>query len=178
MKKQAPALGGILVLLALATSITLGLSACENKNAAATGQPGDSTAATSSNAAVGSNARMATANASASSHDVDGIHIEDVREGNGKIAKNGNTVSVNYLGTLASNGQKFDSSYDRNEPITFKLGSGQVIEGWEKGIIGMKIGGKRTLTIPPDKAYGADGYPPVIPPNSTLKFDVELVDVK
>ena len=176
MKKQAPTQGGILVLLALATSITLGLSACENKNAAAAGQPGETSKP--SGAAASSTARMATTNASTSSHDVDGIHIEDVREGNGKIAKNGNTVSVNYLGTLASNGQKFDSSYDRNEPITFKLGSGQVIEGWEKGIIGMKIGGKRTLTIPPDKAYGADGYPPVIPPNSTLKFDVELVDVK
>lgn len=115
---------------------------------------------------------------SASSKAVSGIQIEDVVVGEGTEAKKGNKVSVNYLGTLATNGQKFDSSYDRNQPFTFKLGSGQVIEGWEKGIVGMKEGGKRILTIPPDKAYGPNGYPPVIPPNATLKFEVELIEVQ
>ncbi|WP_443082986.1 FKBP-type peptidyl-prolyl cis-trans isomerase [Vampirovibrio chlorellavorus] len=106
------------------------------------------------------------------------MRIEDVEVGDGTEAKRGNTVSVNYLGTLASNGRKFDSSYDRNQPFTFKLGSGQVIEGWEKGIVGMKEGGKRILTIPPEKAYGPNGYPPVIPANATLQFEVELVEVQ
>jgi len=154
-----------LVVLALAGSTALCLSACENKNAAAGGNATGSTSATSSTATI------------AGMHKVDGIQVEDVREGTGKEAKRGSTVSVNYLGTLASNGQKFDSSYDRNEPFTFKLGSGQVIEGWEKGIAGMKVGGKRILVIPPDKAYGDQEVGGVIPANSTLKFEVELMDV-
>ena len=155
-----------LVVLALASSTALCLSACENKNATGTSTtPAANTATASATEATAGNV-----------HTVSGIKIEDVRIGDGKEAHKGDNVSVNYLGTLAD-GTKFDSSYDRNEPITFKLGSGQVIEGWEKGIVGMKVGGKRILTIPPDKAYGADGYPPVIPPNATLKFEVELVDV-
>ncbi len=116
--------------------------------------------------------------AASASTDSNKLQIEDVKVGTGDEAKKGDTVSVNYLGTLASNGRKFDSSYDRNEPIQFKLGSHQVIEGWEKGIAGMKVGGKRVLTIPPDQAYGAAGYPPVIPANATLKFEVELVKVQ
>jgi FKBP-type peptidyl-prolyl cis-trans isomerase len=111
------------------------------------------------------------------SHIVDGIVIEDIAVGAGKDAKLGDTVSVNYTGTLM-NGQKFDSSYDRNEPFEFTLGEGRVIEGWERGISGMKVGGKRILTIPPEKAYGESGAPPVIPPNATLKFEVELVDIQ
>ena len=156
-----------LAVLALAGSLVIGLSACENKNAASGKAPGN----TAANA-------PATATSTASARSVNGMRIEDVREGTGQVAEKSNSVSVNYLGTLASNGSKFDSSYDRNEPITFKLGSGKVIEGWEKGIEGMKVGGKRILTIPPNMAYGEEGYPPVIPPNSTLKFEVELVDVK
>ncbi|HEY9685604.1 MAG TPA: FKBP-type peptidyl-prolyl cis-trans isomerase [Coleofasciculaceae cyanobacterium] len=111
------------------------------------------------------------------SHIVDGIIVEDIAVGSGKDAKLGDTVSVNYTGTLM-NGQKFDSSYDRNEPFEFTLGEGRVIEGWERGISGMKVGGKRILTIPPEKAYGEGGAPPVIPPNATLKFEVELVDIQ
>ena len=114
----------------------------------------------------------------AATHEIDGIHIEDVTLGTGEEAKKGNRVSVNYLGTLAQDGSKFDSSYDRNEPFKFKLGAGQVIEGWDKGIAGMKVGGKRILTIPPEKAYGSEGYPPVIPGNATLKFEVELLGVQ
>lgn len=94
-----------------------------------------------------------------------------------QIATKGTIVSVNYTGKL-TDGTKFDSSYDRGTPIEFELGAGQVIQGWDEGIEGMKVGEKKTLTIPPEKAYGAAGVPPVIPPNATLIFDVELVGVK
>lgn len=93
-----------------------------------------------------------------------------------KVAEQGALVSVNYTGKFA-NGTTFDSSAGRG-PIKFVLGTGQVIKGWDEGILGMKVGDKKSLVIPPEKAYGAQGYPPVIPPNSTLYFDVELVDVQ
>jgi FKBP-type peptidyl-prolyl cis-trans isomerase len=104
------------------------------------------------------------------------VKIEDIQVGTGAEALDGKTISVNYTGTL-TNGVVFDSSYQRNEPITLQLGAGQVIPGWEQGLQGMKVGGKRRLTIPPSLAYGAQGQG-TIPPNSTLIFDVELVDVK
>jgi FKBP-type peptidyl-prolyl cis-trans isomerase FkpA len=100
----------------------------------------------------------------------------DTQVGNGKEATSGSTVVVHYVGTFA-NGQKFDSSRDRGEPITFKLGAGNVIQGWEQGLLGMKVGGKRKLVIPPHLGYGPNDYGP-IPGNSTLYFDVELVEVK
>ena len=98
------------------------------------------------------------------------------RSGTGAAAANGDKVRVHYTGTLL-NGTKFDSSLDRNEPFEFTLGQGQVIKGWDEGVAGMKKGGKRTLTIPSDKAYGKRGSPPVIPPDAPLKFDVELVEI-
>lgn len=104
--------------------------------------------------------------------------IEDVKIGEGAVAAKGKTVSVHYTGVL-TNGTKFDSSLDRGQPIVFSLGTGMVIKGWDQGVEGMKVGGKRKLTIPPDLAYGAKGTPGgPIPPNATLVFDVELVDVK
>ena len=102
--------------------------------------------------------------------------IDDV-VGTGKEAKNGDTVRVHYTGTLMS-GKKFDSSRDRGEPFEFKLGAGAVIKGWDQGVPGMKVGGKRRLTIPWDLAYGEAGSPPNIPPKAALKFDIELVEVK
>lgn len=105
------------------------------------------------------------------------LKIEDITVGTGAEAKKGDTVAVNYIGTL-ENGSKFDSSYDRNQPFVFLLGGGQVITGWDQGIVGMRVGGKRKLTIPPEMGYGAGGYPPVIPPSATLIFTVELVAVK
>jgi FKBP-type peptidyl-prolyl cis-trans isomerase len=107
----------------------------------------------------------------------DKLEIEDVKVGTGKEAKTGDTVSVHYTGTLMS-GKKFDSSLDRGEPFEFKLGEGKVIKGWDEGVVGMKVGGKRKLTIPWDKAYGEEGNPPTIPPKAALKFDVELIEVK
>jgi FKBP-type peptidyl-prolyl cis-trans isomerase FkpA len=105
------------------------------------------------------------------------LQIENLKPGAGKEAHAGDTVAVHYVGTLTS-GQKFDSSRDRGSPFTFKLGAGQVIKGWDQGVAGMKIGEMRKLTIPPELAYGAKGFPPVIPANSTLVFEVELIDVK
>ncbi len=106
-----------------------------------------------------------------------GLQYQDTLVGAGAEAVAGKSVTVNYVGTL-QDGSKFDSSIDRNQPFTFTLGAGQVIPGWDEGIAGMKVGGKRKLVIPPDLAYGAQGYPPVIPANATLTFDVELLDVK
>jgi FKBP-type peptidyl-prolyl cis-trans isomerase len=102
--------------------------------------------------------------------------IETVKEGTGAEAKTGASVTVHYVGTLTS-GKKFDSSRDRAEGFAFELGAGDVIQGWDQGVAGMKVGGVRKLTIPPELAYGARGYPPVIPPNATLVFEVELLEV-
>jgi FKBP-type peptidyl-prolyl cis-trans isomerase len=105
------------------------------------------------------------------------LKIEDIQVGTGREVKSGDTVVMNYIGTL-EDGTKFDSSYDRNQPFTTQIGVGQVIQGWDKGVPGMKIGGKRKLTIPYTMAYGERGIPGAIPPKSTLIFDVELLDIK
>jgi len=102
--------------------------------------------------------------------------VEDLQVGTGTEAVAGKRVTVHYRGTLTS-GKQFDASYDRMEPFTFKLGAGQVIKGWDQGVAGMKIGGKRKLTIPPELGYGARGAGNVIPPNATLVFEVELLEV-
>ncbi len=104
------------------------------------------------------------------------LKSEDLTAGTGAEAVAGKNVSVHYTGTL-TDGSKFDSSHDRGEPFRFRLGAGQVIQGWDQGVVGMKVGGKRRLTIPPELGYGARGFPPVIPPNSTLVFEVELLGV-
>lgn len=105
-----------------------------------------------------------------------GLIIEDLEEGTGDLATAGKTVTVHYTGWLTS-GSKFDSSLDRRDPFRFRLGAGQVIRGWDEGVAGMKVGGKRKLTIPPELGYGSRGAGGVIPPNATLVFDVELLGV-
>lgn len=102
--------------------------------------------------------------------------IEDTKIGTGNEVKSGDNISIHYTGTL-EDGTKFDSSYNRGQPLETQIGVGQVIEGWDKGIVGMKIGGKRKLTIPYQMAYGEDGYGP-IPSKATLIFEVELMDIK
>jgi len=104
------------------------------------------------------------------------VQIEDLIVGEGVEAKDGDKITVNYVGTL-TDGTKFDNSYDRNKPFVFTLGNGEVIQGWDEGILGMKIGGKRKLTIPPSLGYGESGSGDVIPPNSTLIFEVELISI-
>ena len=112
------------------------------------------------------------------------LQITDGKVGTGAEAKNGQQVSVHYTGWLYDpskpdkHGKKFDSSKDRNDPFSFRLGAGQVIQGWDQGVAGMKVGGQRTLFIPSQLGYGARGAGAAIPPNSTLVFDVELLDVK
>ena len=104
------------------------------------------------------------------------LQIDDIKIGTGDEAKAGHKVTVHYVGTL-TDGSKFDSSRDRGQGFDFKLGAGQVIKGWDQGVAGMKVGGMRKLTVPPELGYGAGGYPPVIPANSTLIFEVELLKV-
>jgi FKBP-type peptidyl-prolyl cis-trans isomerase len=106
-----------------------------------------------------------------------GLRYQDVKQGDGTEATADRTVSVHYTGWLP-NGEKFDSSRDRNEPFSFTLGAGQVIAGWDEGVAGMKVGGRRKLVIPADLGYGTAGAPPAIPPGATLVFDVELLDVR
>ncbi len=104
------------------------------------------------------------------------LQIVDEKIGNGAEAVSGKTITVNYVGTL-TDGTKFDSSYDRNQPFSFTLGAGEVIEGWDKGFSGMKVGGKRKLTIPSSMGYGDSGIPGAIPGGATLIFEVELLKV-
>jgi len=105
-----------------------------------------------------------------------GLKYEDLQEGEGEIAAAGSTVRVHYTGWL-TDGTKFDSSLDRNDPFSFPLGGGRVIRGWDEGVQGMKPGGRRKLTIPPQLGYGAAGAGGVIPPNTILVFEVELLEI-
>lgn len=125
--------------------------------------------------------RKTVVSATAPPKDVTGgiteLKIEDIKEGAGDAVKSGDTVSVHYTGTLLD-GEKFDSSKDRNTPFEFSVGRGNVIKGWDEGLVGMKKGGVRKLTIPADKGYGAAGSPPKIPGNATLLFEIELLEIK
>jgi len=106
-----------------------------------------------------------------------GLKYEEVQVGTGETPKTGQKIAVHYTGTL-ENGKKFDSSVDRGDPIVFTLGVGQVIKGWDEGLSTMKVGGKRKLIIPAELGYGSRGAGADIPPNATLLFDVELVEIK
>jgi peptidylprolyl isomerase len=104
--------------------------------------------------------------------------VKDLEPGTGATAKAGNQVTVHYVGVSKLNGRQFDASWDRGEPFTFQLGAGGVIQGWDQGVEGMKVGGRRMLVIPPDMAYGAQGSPPTIGPDETLVFVIDLLDVQ
>jgi FKBP-type peptidyl-prolyl cis-trans isomerase len=145
----------LMLLAALVASA--GLSACSKKSEGAAPSPNPAPAA---------------------SENGNGLKIEDLKTGDGTVATKGKTVQVHYTGTL-TNGTKFDSSVDRGRPIAFVLGAGQVIKGWDQGIEGMRVRGKRRITIPPELGYGAQGTPGgPIPPNATLVFEVELLALK
>jgi peptidylprolyl isomerase len=103
--------------------------------------------------------------------------IKDLIPGRGQAAKAGDPITVNYIGVDFANGKPFDNSYDRGQPFPFQLGGGQVIPGWDRGLVGMKVGGRRELVIPPSLAYGPQGQPPVIKPNETLVFVVDLLSI-
>lgn len=104
--------------------------------------------------------------------------VEDIVKGKGKAATKGDTVIVNYVGENFSNGKEFDASWDRGQPFPVTIGQTQVIEGWTRGLVGIRKGGRRMLTIPPELGYGPNGYPPAIPPNETLIFVVDAVSVR
>jgi peptidylprolyl isomerase len=106
------------------------------------------------------------------------LEIKDLEEGNGAEAKSGDKVTVQYVGVTYKKGKEFDASWNRGEPFAFTLGGSEVIAGWEQGIEGMKVGGRRELIIPPELAYGETGAPPAIPPNETLVFVVDLLEVE
>src|SRR4051794_29745101 len=103
--------------------------------------------------------------------------VKDLIKGTGPAAKPGDPITVNYIGVNYANGKPFDNSYDRGQPFPFQLGGGQVISGWDNGLVGMKVGGRRMLIIPPSQGYGPQGQPPVIKPNETLVFVVDLLSI-
>ena len=186
-------------LLALALgALVAGAFGCQQKQEAATGEAAkEATSATGEHAghahdasgttAAGETPQAAPAGGAASAptptssanmtKTASGLQYTDLKVGDGPAVKAGQTASVHYTGWL-TNGTKFDSSLDRGQPFAFALGQGQVIKGWDEGVAGMKVGGKRKLVVPPDLAYGPAGYPPVIPPNSELVFEVELLGVQ
>ncbi|HEV3377555.1 MAG TPA: FKBP-type peptidyl-prolyl cis-trans isomerase [Thermoleophilaceae bacterium] len=106
------------------------------------------------------------------------LQTEDIVRGKGPPAEPGDTVVVHYAGVTFSTGEEFDASWNRGQPFPFPLGGGQVIDGWDRGIVGMRVGGRRMLTIPPELAYGAQGFPPAIGPNETLVFVVDLLEIR
>jgi peptidylprolyl isomerase len=108
----------------------------------------------------------------------DTLQKRDIVVGKGPVAKKGDTVSMQYVGVAWSTGQEFDASWDRGQTFTLKLGKSKVIKGWTKGLVGMRKGGRRMLTIPPELGYGPNGYPPAIPPNETLVFIIDAVSVR
>jgi len=150
------------------------------------GERAGNTASTSTDAGSASATPAGTQNSTGDNgvSDITSLQVSDVKVGDGAEAKGGQTVSVHYTGWLYSasaadhHGAKFDSSRDRKEPFEFRLGAGQVIQGWDEGVAGMKVHGQRTLVIPPNLGYGSRGAGGVIPPNATLLFDVELLGVR
>jgi len=159
----ALAVGGGIYILSNKTSANQPLATPDTSTTITTTEPTATTVATSS----GKPTTMET----------DKLIIQDERVGTGAEAVSGKKITVNYSGTL-TDGTKFDSSYDRGTPFTFTLGAGEVIQGWDQGFAGMKVGGKRKLTIPSSLGYGAQGAGSAIPPNATLIFEVELLSVE
>lgn len=154
--------------LALAGAVLLLASACTGGDAA--GPDGDEPATATD---LGEKPEVDVGGAA----DAEALVTDDLVVGDGEEAGEGDDVTVHYVGVAASNGEQFDASWDRDEPLTFTLGAGMVIPGWEEGVDGMRVGGRRQLTIPPDMAYGERGVPGAIGPDETLVFVVDLLEV-
>ena len=163
----------------LSVVAALMLAGCAGSNSPSSSAGGDTAAAPApAPAATSAPAATTTPAPGGKVHKLaSGLVYEDLVVGNGRMADPGMAVTVHYTGWL-TDGTKFDSSLDRNQPFQFRLGAGQVIRGWDEGVKGMRIGGKRKLTIPPDMGYGSAGAGGVIPPNATLVFEVELLGLQ
>ncbi|MGH3055421.1 MAG: FKBP-type peptidyl-prolyl cis-trans isomerase [Gaiellaceae bacterium] len=164
----------------LGVALALALAGCNASSGGTTTSKSatGSTSTTSATVAPSTDAPKSAADAAAKEISMpSGLKYVDLKVGDGQIAETGMTAQVHYTGWL-TDGTKFDSSVDRGQPFSFKLGAGQVIRGWDEGVKGMRVGGKRKLTIPPDLGYGQAGAGGVIPPNATLVFDVELLGLQ
>jgi peptidylprolyl isomerase len=178
------------VLSLIAGVAVLGMAACGDDDDASNG--GGGSADTSAQQETGTETTPSPAEAEAALKDTSTkpvipkptgapprkLVVENIVKGKGPGAKRGDTVIVHYVGMNFSNGQEFDASWDTGSPFPVQLGQGMVIAGWDKGLIGIKKGGRRKLTIPPELGYGAEGYPPDIPPNETLVFVVDAIDIQ
>jgi FKBP-type peptidyl-prolyl cis-trans isomerase len=168
----------LVVLAVLVGALSVGCKKTSSDSASSTKTDSGAGTSSSAPAAQSTTPAPAAAPSSATRTTSSGLQIQDTLVGTGATAETGKTVSVLYTGTF-TDGTKFDSSADHgNQPMDVMLGAGSVIKGWDEGIVGMKVGGKRKLTIPPALAYGERGYPGAIPPNATLVFDIQLMGVK
>jgi peptidylprolyl isomerase len=174
-----------LLILALCTALVIGVSGCGGSSDSSTG----STESSSSSEAGGSGEESSGSSESSGEKTKPKVTvptevspknfaIKELEEGTGAEAKKGDKVTVQYVGVGYDSEKEFDSSWSRNEPFTFTLGAGEVIKGWDQGVEGMKVGGRRELLIPGELAYGAEGRPPSIAPNETLVFVIDLLSVK
>jgi peptidylprolyl isomerase len=177
-----PPVKGRILIFAVGAALALGLAACGDDDDDSTVE--DATTTEASAPAEGSASGADNTDLSkkpvietTGDESPGALIVNDIVEGKGPEAKTGDDVSMQYVGVLYSDGTEFDASWDRGEPFDFKLGGGEVIPGWDQGIVGMKVGGRRELVIPPDLAYGPAGQPPTIPPDATLVFIVDLLEV-
>lgn len=158
-------------ILILAVCLALGLAACGGDSSTGSTEAA-STAAESSGSAEKTKPTVTVPKGAPPKK----LVIKEIEEGTGAEAKGGDEVTVQYVGVNYKNGKEFDASWDRGEPFTFQLGAGMVIPGWDQGVEGMKVGGRRELIIPPELAYGPEGSPPAIGPNETLIFVIDLLE--
>ena len=166
-------------LAALTLAVALALTGCGDDAPELGGEASDASATSSASASVSANLdlTMKPTVTIPSGPAPTTLRVDDIVVGTGATAETGKPVSVQYVGVSYSTGKEFDASWNSGNPFPFTLGAGKVIPGWDEGVVGMKVGGRRQLIIPPDKAYGARGFPPVIAPNETLVFIVDLLQV-
>jgi peptidylprolyl isomerase len=164
------------LIFALCAALALAIAGCGSSSDSSTGSSGEATSSSSSD--VSTNLKAKPAVTVPDGEPPKELEEIEVVEGDGAEAKAGDGVTVQYVGVGYDSKEEFDSSWSRNEPFPFTLGAGEVITGWDKGVAGMKVGGRRELIIPPGMAYGPTGSPPVIGPNETLIFVIDLLKVK